>query len=142
MEVHIADLQSKPIDEEFVRRVVWRAAQAKGHSYKAISIALVTDEHITELNRAHLGRAHPTDVLAYADEPEERDYMGDVVVSTDTAARQAVEAGRPLLHEIAWLAAHGVLHLLGYDDASPRERAEMLSLQDEALYEILEDGGL
>lgn len=142
MEVRIADLQEKPVDLDLVRRVASRAAQARPHSYTVVTIALVTDGHITELNRTHLGRPWPTDVLAYAGNEDEPEYMGDVVVSTETAARQATEAGRPFPHEVAWLAAHGVLHLLGHDDADPRERAEMLSLQDEALAQVLGCGGL
>jgi len=141
MDVLIADLQDRRIDTEFVRRVASRAAELKAHAYGAVSIALVTDDHISELNRAHLGREHPTDVLAYGPDAEEPGYMGDVVVSTDSAARQAREAGRPLLHEVAWLAAHGVLHLLGYDDAGEGERAEMLALQDKVLTDALDRGG-
>jgi probable rRNA maturation factor len=141
MEVLIADLQDRLVDTEFVRQVARRAAELKPHSYQTVSIALVTDEQITKLNRAHLGRARPTDVLAYGPDAEEAAYMGDVVVSTDTAAHQAEEVGRALLHEVAWLAAHGVLHLLGWDDRDPRERAEMLSLQDKALSDVLAEGG-
>lgn len=142
MEVRTVNLQAKPVDLEVVRRVAGRAAQARPHPYTVVTIALVTDRHIAELNGAHLGRPWPTDVLAYAGNEDEPEYMGDVVVSAETAARQAAEAERPFLHEVAWLAAHGVLHLLGHDDADPRERAEMLSLQDEALAEVLGCGGL
>ncbi len=141
MDVLIVDLQDRRIDTEFVRRVAGRAAGLESHAYRAVGIALVTDDHIAELNRVHLGRARPTDVLAYGPDAEEPDYMGDVVVSTDAAARQAREVGRPLVHEVAWLAAHGVLHLLGYDDARERERAEMLSLQDKVLTDVLDHGG-
>jgi probable rRNA maturation factor len=142
MDVLIVDLQDRRIDTEFVRRVAGRAADVKAHAYGAVSIALVGDDQIADLNRVHLGRRRPTDVLAYGPDAEEPGYMGDVVVSTDTAARQAQEAGRPLLHEVAWLAAHGVLHLLGYDDAGERERARMLALQDRALADVLNRGGL
>lgn len=142
MDVLIVDLQDKRIDTEFVQRVASGAAAVRPHAYRAVSIALVTDDHIAELNRIHLGRARPTDVMAYGPDAEEPDYMGDVVVSTDTAARQADEVGRPFLHELAWLAAHGVLHLLGYDDADDRGRAEMLSLQDKVLADAIDRGGV
>jgi rRNA maturation RNase YbeY len=140
-EVLIVDLQDKQVDAQFVQHVASHAARARDHGYTTVSIALVTDEHITELNKAHLGRARATDVLAYQGDADEPGYMGDVVVSTDAAARQAQEAGRPLLHEVAWLAAHGVLHLLGCDDATGPGRAEMFALQDTALADVLGQRG-
>jgi probable rRNA maturation factor len=81
-------------------------------------------------------------VLAYESDDEEPGYLGDVVVSVDTAARQAEEAGRPLREEVAWLAAHGVLHLLGHDDETDADREAMIALQDRALQEAPGEGGL
>ncbi|HMA94139.1 MAG TPA: rRNA maturation RNase YbeY, partial [Polyangiaceae bacterium] len=54
--------------------------------------------------------------------------LGDVVISLDTAARQADGRKRPLLEEVRWLLAHGVLHLCGYDHASPSEKRTMVNL--------------
>jgi probable rRNA maturation factor len=135
--IAIIDLQQTPIDRPLLRRAVRRAAKAVSHSYAAVTVALVDDPRIAELNRIHRHRDRPTDVLAYGGDPEEPAYMGDVVVSVDTAARQAREAGRPLDHEVAWLAAHGVLHLLGMDDATRSGRGKMIASQDQALQQAL-----
>lgn len=76
----------------------------------------------------------PTDVLAFSmlEGPgaEHRGHtLGDVVISLDTAARQAAEAGRPLAHELRDLLIHGVLHLLGLDHEEPADRRRMRELE-------------
>jgi len=133
MRAHLIDLQDRDVSGRFVRCVAQRAAREAGAPSGTVSIALVDDLRITELNRAHRGLDRPTDVLAYEGDEGDPTYLGDVVISVETAARQAAEAGRPLLHEVAWLAAHGVLHLLGHDDDDDTERAAMVERQDRAL---------
>lgn len=133
MRIGVTNLQGTALDLAFVRRVAARAARDAGARAGTLTIALVDDGRITALNRAHRRRNRPTDVLAYEGDEDSPGYLGDVVVSVDTAARQATEVGRPLLHEVAWLAAHGVLHLLGQDDATAIGRATMIAQQDRAL---------
>jgi probable rRNA maturation factor len=80
------------------------------------------------LNRTYRGQDKPTDVLSFAQEevPGEGPLLlGDVVISTDTALRQARSGRRRLADEVEWLLAHGVLHLLGYDDETEEGAAEM-----------------
>ena len=141
MKIDLIDLQDYEIDAAFVRRVALRAAAAAGATSGRLTIALVDDARIRDLNRAHRRRDRPTDVLAYGGDEEDPSYLGDVVISVETAARQAEEALRPLLHEVAWLAAHGVLHLLGYDDGADADRAAMVARQDEALGHCLSPRG-
>jgi probable rRNA maturation factor len=133
MKIELVDLQEAHVDARLVRRVVQRVALEAGVESGTVGIALVDDVRITELNRAHRRLDRPTDVLAYEGDPDEPGYLGDVVISVETATRQAAEAQRAMLHEVAWLAAHGVLHLLGYDDATDSERAGMIARQDRAL---------
>jgi len=96
-------------------------------------VLLVGDRAIRRLNRAYLSRDHPTDVLAF---PQPRGFslpgphlLGDVVISVDTAARQAKAHGHSLNQELALLLIHGLLHLLGYDDSTPAARRRMWSTQ-------------
>jgi probable rRNA maturation factor len=133
MKIDLIDLQRTGIDGRFVQRVARRAAREAGARSGTVSVALVDDARIVELNRAHRKRNRPTDVLAYEGDEQDAGYLGDVVISVETAARQAEEAHRPVLHEVAWLAAHGMLHLLGYDDATAADRAAMIERQDRAL---------
>lgn len=82
----------------------------------SLEITLVRDKAIQELNRRHLQHDYPTDVLSFANEetPTPQHPLGSLVISTDTATRQAQAAGVSITTEINTLAGHGLLHLLGY----------------------------
>jgi probable rRNA maturation factor len=86
---------------------------------RAATVALVADERIRALNRDYRGHDKPTDVLAFssgdADEPNGPPYLGDIVISVETAERQARRRGSELSRELKVLVLHGFLHLLGYD---------------------------
>ncbi len=100
-----------------------------------LTIVLVSDRGITRLNRTYLGRDAPTDVLAFSmrEGPGSNvnpSLLGDVVISADSAARQARQRGNSLQEEIELLVVHGVLHLLGYDHTgTPKEAARMFRKQ-------------
>lgn len=103
------------------------------------------------LNHEYRGKDKPTDVLSFAlfessgegdivfPGEENQFALGDLVVSIDTAARQAGELGHSLEREVAFLTIHGVLHLLGYDHARDSERRTMFARQD-AIYEAFFPG--
>src|SRR5258706_2826642 len=96
-----------------------------------LSVLLTDDSEIRRLNREHRQMDKPTDVLAFAmDErvPDPAGILGDVVISLDTAERQARSRHRPLIEEVRFLLAHGVLHLVGYDHAEPAEKREMVGM--------------
>ena len=108
-----------------------------------ISVVLTDDEHIQELNRVYRGSDRPTDVLAFsqiegeqAKAQAERVALGDVVISVDTAERQAAEQGHALENELDLLIIHGVLHLLGYDDETEADAAEMRRHENRVLDEL------
>jgi probable rRNA maturation factor len=92
-------------------------------------VLLVGDRAIRRLNRTYLNHDHPTDVLAFSQQEgfpsPERHLLGDVVISVETAARQARAHGHSLAREVALLLIHGILHLVGYDDATPKARRRM-----------------
>jgi probable rRNA maturation factor len=108
-----------------------------------LSVALVDDATIAELNRSYRQVDRPTDVLAFAMEEGEpvpgrghgadhsHRVLGDVIISVPTARRQAKQHKRSLLEELTMLLAHGLLHLLGYDHASNREERQMKALTSE-----------
>jgi probable rRNA maturation factor len=83
---------------------------------KYISVTIVGDKDIQELNKVHLDRDYPTDVLSFPVNEklaDGTDYIGDIVVNRDQAKRQMKEYSNDVEHEISELVAHGVLHLLG-----------------------------
>jgi len=98
-----------------------------------LSIALVDDAGIRELNRDYRRIDRPTDVLAFPMQDEEPVpsgeglplLLGDVVIAVPTAARQARRLNRPLLEELTTLLAHGLLHLLGLDHATRADERTM-----------------
>ena len=90
-----------------------------------VSILLTDDAGITELNRRYLGRDRPTDVLSFYQTEDRGDVLGDVVISVETAKRQADERGKSLDDEMDLLLAHGILHLLGYTDYTEEDARRM-----------------
>lgn len=95
-----------------------------------LSIVLCDDREIHALNRRHRRKNKPTDVLAFAMQegapmPSGRRLLGDVVISLDTARRQARDHQHSLWDEVNLLLAHGLLHLVGYDHRTDEEEAEM-----------------
>ena len=101
-----------------------------------MSVILVDDEKIHEINRdyRHIDRA--TDVISFALEDSEQFYMegmprelGDIFISVDHAKMQASEYGHSLRREMCFLFCHGCLHLLGYDHMTEEEEKEMFHLQ-------------
>ena len=94
-----------------------------------LSVLLVDDNFIQNLNREHRGKDRPTDVLAFPVDEEPTDMgpriLGDVVISLPTAQRQAVSRKRELLPEVRFLLAHGLLHLIGHDHATKPQKRKM-----------------
>ena len=91
----------------------WLGAVAPARARGTITVAVVPDGRVRELNHRYRRKNSPTDVLSFpADEPGD---LGDVVIAHGVAARQAAAAGHSLNTEIRVLALHGLLHLLGYD---------------------------
>jgi probable rRNA maturation factor len=100
-----------------------------------LSIVLVDDAAIQALNATYRNKNQPTDVLAFSMREGEaaprRDLLGDVVISVETAARQATERGVSVAAEVRTLLTHGILHLLGYDhERSAADARGMFALQD------------
>jgi probable rRNA maturation factor len=92
-------------------------------------VAIVTDAHIRKLNQQYRGIDHPTDVLSFPAGPELRTgtgtVLGDIVIASGGAARQAREHGHSLKTELRILALHGLLHLIGYDHDDVKDRGRM-----------------
>jgi probable rRNA maturation factor len=120
---------------------------ALGSQDVEIELTLCGDEEMTHLNFDHMGERGPTDVLAFplhewsvdmghshlADEeaglPPGGLLLGDVVIDVDQAVRQAVDGGWSPAQEIALLAVHGALHLVGHDHVEPEDEAAMRAIE-------------
>jgi probable rRNA maturation factor len=106
-----------------------------------LAVVVADDDTLHELNLRHRGVDGPTDVLAFPDDtrgpfvdaPGMPRYLGDVIISFPRARSQAGDAGHTFEAELQLLVVHGVLHLLGYDDAEAAARARMWAVQADVL---------
>jgi probable rRNA maturation factor len=110
-----------------VRELVRAVFRAEGAGEPWVSVALVDDATIAEVNRRWLGHDGPTDSIAFAydEDPGPDGMRGEVVVSAETARREARKRGVEPRGELLLYVAHGVLHLLGWEDDTPARRRSM-----------------
>lgn len=123
--------------ERAVRRVL--AAEAVGAA--ELSIALVGDAEIAQLNAQYLGHEGPTDVISFALHEPGEPPLGDIYIGSEQARRQAPSFGATEAEEILRLAVHGTLHALGYDHPTGEDRAEceMFRRQEILLHDLLRE---
>jgi probable rRNA maturation factor len=111
-----------------------------------VSLRLTDDREMQSLNAQYRGKDQTTDVLAFAalevDYPQieafcgQPVYLGDIVISLETAQAQAQQQRHSLQQELAWLAAHGLLHLLGWDHPDEESLRQMLHQQEALLQAV------
>ncbi len=112
-------INKRPLEE--LERVLQDEFKVKA----PLSVVLVSDRRIAEMNEKYRNKKGPTDVLSFSyDDPE---YLGDIIISVETAKRQAEEMGHSLERELKVLLIHGFLHLLGYDHET--DNGEMRELE-------------
>ena len=129
-----------------IRKAIEEALASEERGEAEVSVLIVNDSRIRELNRQYRSLDSPTDVLSFA--MGEGDFadlnpqlLGDVVISADAALRQAEKAGHSLAEELGLLAIHGTLHLLGYEDETSSGRARMRRLAQKYLTATRNSGG-
>jgi probable rRNA maturation factor len=122
----IANRQKKlPVDRRRMRRTVAAILGEAGIEDAQISVAVVDDPAIAKLHEQFLNDPEPTDVLSFLFERSETHLEGEIVVSADTARAVAPRFHATPEDELLRYVIHGALHLVGYDDATPRQRAIM-----------------
>ena len=132
---------------DLLRQVALRALEGEGlEGAYQVTVTVVPDERIRELNRTHRGIDKVTDVLSFplVDQdgagfvlpPSEPTHLGDVVVALEQARRQADLYEHSFERELAYLTVHGVLHLLGYDHEDDEEKVQMRAREEEILADL------
>lgn len=136
---------SKPLRAR-LRRQLRRALLATGTGSASLCLSLTDDAELFELNQRYANEDHATDVLSFSQReraaaaevplPEPAlpaflgsEELGDIVISIDTAARQAAAQGHTLDYELLHLSVHGLCHLLGYDHATPEDERRMFGYE-------------
>lgn len=124
--IDISDEQTAiQVDEGRLRRAVEMVLVDAGINEGSVSLALVDDATIHELNKRFLAHDEPTDVLSFALEQRAGYLEGEIIVSGDTAVRSGRRFGWPAEDELLLYVIHGTLHLVGYDDLAPAAQAAM-----------------
>lgn len=126
-----------------LKRCFARALKAAGYEQAYVCLSLSGDTELHELNQKYANEDHPTDVLSFSQSADvvfagQPLFLGDVIVSVETALRQAQAAGHSLFQELLHLSVHGLCHLLGYDHATSEEEQVMFGyeakLREQALH--------
>ena len=133
--------------QQLVLNILKHAADEEGITGEAeVSVTFMSDDEIKKVNAEYRGINQPTDVISFAlEEMSEGEVaiieqqgipvaLGDIIISVETAKRQAEEYGHDMNREIGFLALHGFLHLLGYDHMTKEDEAKMFGRQKEILH--------
>lgn len=145
-QVVINDMQDKIKVDQELKELIKKAIELTLDLEKAdpkaeVSVALVDNAYIHELNKIYRGKDAPTDVLSFplgdesfVGENEEIEHLlGDIVVSLEKAEEQAKIYGHSFIREVIYLIVHGTLHLLGYDHENEEERKVMREKEERTL---------
>ena len=142
-EVSISNRQKRvSIDAGKIRRAAKKTLSGLGFQGYELSIVIVDDREITQLNRQYFHRNRPTNVISFpmaAEDPVSlhSKILGDVVISAETAKRQAEEAGGKAKDEILFLLIHGILHLAGYDHEGAADERKKMEAKEKELFSFL-----
>lgn len=123
------------VDEKALERLLYNVIAAEGARLRYLGIVLTDHATVLDLNRTYLQHDYHTDVLSFslADDDAAGVVDGEVYVDMDTARERHAEFETSFEEEVRRYAVHGLLHLLGYDDATPADKAAMRRLEDRYL---------
>jgi probable rRNA maturation factor len=128
--VFVSDGRGRPVRDGGLSR--WLTAAGPARARGEVAVALVTDAHIRKLNSQYTQKNVPTDVLSFPAQSGSRTpdpFLGDIVIATGVARRQARDAGHSYQTELRVLALHGLLHLLGYDHDRKNDAGRMARIE-------------
>ena len=118
-----------------MRKAIRLAATAQPHpdylsgAAAAVTVLLANDRRLRELNFSFRGKDKPTNVLSFSAAQNEDGYLGDLALAYGVVAKEARSQRKTLAEHAAHLAAHGVLHLLGYDHENAKDAGQMEALE-------------
>lgn len=130
LEIELANRQTRhAIQRDRLIAAARLVLEQEGISHARLSIAVVGDKAIRQLNRRYLQHDYATDVISFLLESGNNWLSGEIIVSADTAAAQASEYDSSPQDELLLYVIHGTLHLLGFDDTTPSARQKMQARQ-------------
>lgn len=126
LDIELQDQQQLlSVNQPRLMAAIGRIAQDHGFRRGEVSIILIDDQAIHRVNREHLEHDYPTDVISFVFDAEDDNIEGEIIISTETAIREALTGGWPADDEVLLYAIHGMLHLVGMDDHEDQQRREM-----------------
>ena len=135
--IDVADRQTAlEVDRRRIVQAVEMILRDAAIARTEISVAVVDDPTIHQLNRQYLDHDYATDVLSFVFERHPDLLEGEVIVSADTAASRAADFGWTAAEELLLYVIHGTLHLVGYDDGTSDERAKMRARERDCLLRL------
>lgn len=129
------DSKTKFLPMKKTKDVVIRVLEGEKIRDADVNVVFTSDDAIHELNRKYLKHDYPTDVISFSLSDDEDKIEGEIYISVDTASKQAKEYKVTLHNELKRLAAHGALHLAGYDDDTDKRRSFMSELETKYIAE-------
>jgi probable rRNA maturation factor len=135
------------VDRRKIGAAARRILKALGYRGYELTVLLVDDREITRLNRQYFRRNRPTNVISFPMLEEtplslRARVLGDVVISSETAEREAAEVGKKTEDEVLFLLIHGILHLVGYDHERVRKDRVEMEAKEQELFALLKDSFL
>jgi probable rRNA maturation factor len=144
MSISIENRQKKfKIDRRRLRNSLKRLMRALRCEESELSLLLVDDDQIREFNRVYLNRDRSTNVISFAMRDGEfsninPQLLGDIILSVETAYRDAASEGCDFMDEVEFLVIHGILHLLGYEHENvPAKEARRMKTREKKLFSLL-----
>ena len=123
-------------DRSRIRRWLVKVIDEENKGPLSVSYIFCSDKYLQELNEKFLNHSSLTDILTFPDFSPEGKRTGDIFISIDRIRENAEKYGQPFERELHRVMVHGVLHLLGYDDRSKTDKANMTIKEDHYLYKI------
>lgn len=138
-EIQVANQQSKMrIKSGILTQLAAYTLRHEKSKRKGVSILICSDTQIKKYHYQYFGDRSSTDVISLAMNekdlaPTEKDHLGDLIISAETAKRVSASYGQKPHQELERYLVHGLLHLLGYDDISPKDYSRMYAMQEKIL---------
>jgi probable rRNA maturation factor len=146
MKLQIRNNQNKiKIDKRNIRGTVLKILKILDCADKEISLSFVDDENIKQLNKQYLERDKATNVISFS--LQEGEYsninpqiLGDIIISAETAQRDALQGNLTVIQELEFLIIHGILHLLGYNhENTTKKEANKMRQKEKELFNAIND---
>lgn len=133
MKIDINNRANYKIDLALVKQVAARFARVYKIKAKEISIAFVSDAEMKKINQTYRGLNRPTDVLSFEGEGDD---FGEIILDYNQIKRQAGKFDNSAHEELIFILVHGLLHLLGYNDETEKEKAEMIKMGEQFIKKL------